>query len=145
MIVFLSAYTKVPSFNQRLNTFMDYIRCDTHHGRAGGECQQPGEQSLQLLYDSWRRLHKHRLQAGQCGELDALIGTQQRLQQQRQELEGCKNLSNVWLHASQLFVTECFSVHRNEHGVVWCRLTAGSSVTWTCLGSLFTMFDRAFR
>lgn len=90
IIAFLSAYTKVPSLNQLLNMFMDYIRCDAHHGRAGGECQQPGEQSLQLLDDSWWRLHKHRLQAGQCGQLDALIRTQQRLQQQRQKLEGCK-------------------------------------------------------
>lgn len=86
--------------------FTDYLRCDTNHGWAGGECQQPGEQSLQLLYNSWWRVHQHRLQAGQCGELDALIWTRQRLQQQRQELEGRTNFSNadVWHLANQMFL-----------------------------------------
>lgn len=49
--------------------------CETNHGWTGGKSQKPGEQSLQLLYESWWRVQKDRLQAGQCGQLDALIRT----------------------------------------------------------------------
>lgn len=102
--------------------FMDYTQCDTNHGWAGGECQQPGEQSLQLLYDSWWRVHKHRLQAGQRGELDALIRTRQCLQQQRQELEGRTNFSNadVWLRASELWLrTVSLFTEINMERLLW--------------------------
>ena len=59
----------------------------TDHGRTGDEGQQPAEQSLQLLYESRRWVDEDGLQAGQGGQLDALIGTRQGLQQQGQELD----------------------------------------------------------
>lgn len=62
--------------------------CGAHHGRTADQRQQPADQRLQLLDQDLRGGHQDRLQAGQGGQLDALVGTRQRLQQQRQELEG---------------------------------------------------------
>lgn len=91
--------------------------CETNHGWTGGESQKPGEQSLQLLYESGWRVHKDGLQAGQCGQLDTLIGTRQCLQQQRQELKGHTHFNNadIWLHASRFWLWNV-SVCINDHG-----------------------------
>lgn len=61
--------------------------CESDHCRAAGEGQQPADQSLQLLEEDLGWVDEDGLQAGQSGELDALVGTRQGLQQQRQELE----------------------------------------------------------
>lgn len=61
--------------------------CESDHCWAAGEGQQPVDQSLQLLDEDLGRVDEDGLQAGQSGELDALVGTRQGLQQQRQELE----------------------------------------------------------
>lgn len=60
---------------------------ESDHCWAGGEGQQPADQSLQLLDEDLGRVDEDGLQTGQSGELDALVGTRQGLQQQRQELE----------------------------------------------------------
>lgn len=64
---------------------------ESDHCWAGGEGQQPADQSLQLLDEDLGRVDEDGLQAGQSGELDALVGTRQGLQQQRQELETRSN------------------------------------------------------
>lgn len=56
------------------------------HCWAGGESHQSADQSLHLLDQDLRRVDEDGLQAGQSGELDALVGTGQGLQKQRQEL-----------------------------------------------------------
>lgn len=59
----------------------------THHGWTTDEGQQPAHQRLKLLDQDLRRVFEDRFQAGQSGQLDALVGTRQGLQQQRQELD----------------------------------------------------------
>lgn len=66
----------------------------THHGWAADEGQQPVDQSLQLLNERLRRVNEDGLQTGQSGQLDALIGTRQGLQQQSEELRGNRNTAD---------------------------------------------------
>lgn len=62
-------------------------RALAHHDGTGGEGQQPADQSLQLLDEGRGGLHQDGLQAGQGGQLDGVVRTQQGLQQKRQQLD----------------------------------------------------------
>lgn len=77
---------------QTLSAVRCYVR---YHSRAGGEGQQAGEQRLQLVPEGRRGFQQHRLQAGQSGQLNRLIRTRQRLQQEWQQLAEKSTLNTL--------------------------------------------------
>lgn len=83
----------------------------TDHGRTGGEGQQPADQSLQLLDERRWRVGEDRVQTGQSGQLDALVGTRQGLQQERQELD-----SSDQKKEKQTFNMDAGELKRRENG-----------------------------
>ncbi len=138
------------------NSQMWYLSL-TNHGWTTDERQQSVDQSLKLQYERLWWVGEDGLQAGQRGQLDALIRTWQSLQKKRQELDRDKKLCINTDHFPSLpssskrrqsLVAVLSDLRENELAVkaaVCSSLTAGSSVTWTCLGSLLTMLDSALR
>lgn len=92
--------------------------CESDHCWAAGEGQQPADQSLQLLDEDLGRVDEDGLQAGQRGELDALVGTRQGLQQQGQELETYTHTHRADLHViaviDEVFVSSCFKLETDR-------------------------------